>query len=66
MVIARIVTPMVKNLSAVWETWVQSLSWEDPLQKGTVTHSIILSRRTPWTGEPGGLKSMGLQRVLHD
>ena len=53
----------VKNLSARWETWVQSLGWEDPLQKGTATHSSILAWRIPWTEEPGGLQSMGSQRV---
>ena len=47
--------PMVKNLPAEWETWVQSLSWEDPLQKGIATHSSILAWRIPQTEEPGGL-----------
>ena len=54
---------MVKNLSAIQETQVQSLGWEDPLEKGMVTHCSILACRTPWTEEPGGLLSMGLQRV---
>jgi len=45
------------------ETWVQSLDREDPLEKGVVTHSSILAWRIPWTEEPGGLQSMGLQRV---
>ena len=54
---------MVKNLSAIQETQVQSLGWEDPLEKGMVTHCSILAWRTPWTEEPGGLLSMGLQRV---
>ena len=54
---------MVKNLSAMQETQVQSLGWEDPLEKGMVTHCSILAWRTPWTEEPGGLLSMGLQRV---
>ena len=58
--------PMVKNLPAVWETWVQSLGWEDPLQKGIAIHSSILAWRIPRTEEPGGLQSMGLQRVRHD
>ena len=53
----------VKNLSAIQETQVQSLGWEDPLEKGMVTHCSILAWRTPWTEEPGGLLSMGLQRV---
>ena len=52
--------------SAVQETQVQSLSLEDPLEKGMATHSSILSWRIPWTGEPGGLQSMGWQRVRHD
>ena len=54
---------MVKNPSAMWETWVQSLSWEDPLEKGMVTHSSILGWRIPWIEEPAGLQSMRLQRV---
>ena len=57
---------MVKNPSAMWETEVQSLGWEDPLEKGTATHSDILAWRIPWTEEPGRLQSMGLQRVGHD
>ena len=53
---ASLVAQMVKNLPAVWETWVRSLSWEDPLQKGMTTHSSILAWRIlPWTEEPGGL-----------
>ena len=52
---------MVKNLPAVQETWVQSLGQEDPLEKGTVTHSSILAWRIPQAEEPGGLQSMGLQ-----
>ena len=55
---------MVKN--AMWETWVQSLGWEDPLEEGMATLSSILAWRIPWTEEPGGLQSMGLQRVRHD
>ena len=57
---------MVKNLPAVWETWIQSLGWEDPLEKGTATHSNILAWRIPRTEEPGGLQSMGSQRVGHN
>ena len=57
---------MVKNLPAVWETWVQSLGWEDLLEKGMATHSNILAWRIPRTEEPGGLQPMGLQRVGHD
>ena len=48
------------------ETRVRSLGWEDPLEKGTATHSSILAWRIPWTEEPGGLQSMGSQRVRHD
>ena len=51
---------MVKNLSAVQEAWIRSLGWEDPLEKGMAPHSSILAWRTPWTGQPGGLQSMGL------
>ena len=57
---------MVKNLPAVQETWVQSPSWEDPLEKGMATLSRILAWSIPWTEEPGGLQSMGSQRVRHD
>ena len=56
----------VKRLPARWETWVQSLGQEDPLEEGMATHSSILAWRTPWTEEPGGLQAMGLQRVGHD
>ena len=54
---------MVKNLPAMQEAWVRSLSWEDPLRKEMATHSSILAWRTPWTEEPGGLPSLGLQSV---
>ena len=53
----------VKNLPAVQETQVQSLGWEEPLEKGMATHSSILAWEIPWTEEPGGLQSMGSQRV---
>ena len=56
----------VKNPTAMQETQVRSLGWEDPLEKGMATHSSILTWRIPWTEEPGGLQSMGLQRVGHD
>ena len=46
--------------------WVRSLSQEDPLEEGMATHSSILAWRLPWTEEPGGLQSMGSQRVGHD
>ena len=55
----------VKNLPAMHETWVQSLSWEDPLEKCMAIHSTILPWRSPWTEEHGGLQSMGSQRVGH-
>ena len=48
------------------KTWVHSLDWEDPLEEEMATHSSILGWRIPWTEEPGGLQSMGLQRVRHD
>jgi len=57
---------MVKYAPAVWEIWVRSLGWENPLEEGMATHSTILSWRTPWTEEPGGLQSLGLQRVGRD
>ena len=57
---------MYKNLPAIQETQVQSLGWEDPLEKGIAIHSSILAWRIPWTEEPGGLQSMGSQRVGHD
>ena len=50
---APLVAQMVKNLPAVWETWDQSLVWEDPLEKGMATHSSILVWRIPWIEEPG-------------
>ena len=56
----------VKNLPAMQETWVGSLGWEDPLEKGKATHSNILAWRIPWTEEPGRAQSMGSQRVGHD
>ena len=56
----------VKNPPAMQETWVRSLGWEDPLEKGTATHSSILAWRIPGTEEPGGLPSMGLHRVKHN
>ena len=56
----------VNNLPAMQETGVQSLGQEDPLENGMATHSSILAWRIPPTEEPGGLQSMGLQRVRHD
>ena len=57
---------MVKNLPAVWDTWVLSLDLEDPLEKGMATHTSILAWRSPWLREFGRLQSMGSQRVGHD
>ena len=57
---------MVKTLSAMQETWVLFLGQEDALKKGMTIHSSILAWRIPWTEEPGGLQSMGSQRVRHD
>ena len=57
---------MVKHLPAVRETWVRSLGWEDPLEKAMAPHSSTLAWKIPWTEEPGGLQSMGSQRVRHD
>ena len=56
----------VNNLPAMKETWVQSLGWEDPLEEDMAIHSGILPCEIPWTEEPGGLQSMGSQRVGHD
>ena len=56
----------VKRLPTMWETQVQSLSWEDLLEKDMATHSSILAWKIPWTEEPGRLQSMGSQRVRHD
>ena len=63
---ASLVAQKVKSLPAMQETWVRSLGWEDPLEKKMTTHSSILAWRIPWTGEPGGLQSMGSHRVGHD
>ena len=63
---ASLVAQRLKRLSAMRETWVRSLGREDSLEKEMATHSSILAWRIPWTEEPGGLQSMGLQRVGHD
>ena len=63
---ASLVAQRLKHLPGMWETQVQSLGWEDPLQKEMVTHSSILAWKIPWTEEPGRLQSMGSQRVGHD
>ena len=60
-----LVAQRVKHPPAMQKTWVQSLGREDPLETEMVTHSSILAWRIPWTEEPGGLQSMGLQRVRH-
>ena len=57
---------MVKRLPAMRETWLQSLGWEDPLEKEMVTPSSTLAWKIPWTEEPGRIQSMGSQRVGHD
>ena len=57
---------MVKPLPTVWETRVQSLGREDPLEKAMATHSSTLAWRIPWMEEPGGLQSLGSQRLGHD
>ena len=57
---------MVRNLPTVWETWVPSLGWEDPLEEGMATHSSILAWRITWTEQPGGLQSIWSQRVGHN
>ena len=63
---ASLVPQMVKNLSTMRKTWVQSLGWEDLLEKGMEAHSSILTWRIPWTEEPDRLWSMGSHRVRHD
>ena len=63
---ASLEAQMVKNLPAMWETWVWSLCQENPLEEGMATHSSILAWRIPWTEEPGGLQFIGSQRVGHD
>ena len=60
---ASLVAQMVKNLPEIWKTWVQSLGWEDPLEKGLATHSSILAWRIQWIEEPDRLQSTGLRRV---
>ena len=57
---------MEKNLPTMQKSQVQSLGREDPLEKRMATHSSILAWRIPWTEEPGGLQSIGLQRVRHN
>ena len=61
-----LVAQMVKRLLTMQVTWVQSLGWEDPLEKEMATHSSILAWKIPWTEEPGRLQSMESQKVGHD
>ena len=61
-----LVAQRLKRLPPMWETQVQSLGWEDPLEKEMVNHSSILAWRIPWTEKPGRLQSMGSQRLRHD
>ena len=63
---SSLVVQSVKHLSAMQETWVQSLGWEDPLEKEMAAHSSSLAWKIPWTEEPGRLLSMGSQRVRYD
>ena len=63
---ASLVAQLVKNPPAVWKTWVWSLGWEDPLEKGKATHSSIVAWRIAWTEEPGRLQSMGIVIFLLD
>ena len=63
---SSLVAQRVKNPPAKQDTWVRSLGWEDPLERGMATHSSILPWRVPWTEEPVRLQSIGLQRVRHD
>ena len=61
-----LVAQTVKHPPAMWETWIRSLSQEDPLQEGMATHSSTLAWKIPWMEEPGRLQSMGSKRVRHD
>ena len=63
---ASLVAQRLKHLPAMRDTWVQSLGWENPLEKEMATHSSLLAWRIPWAEEPGGLQSTGSQRVGHD
>ena len=63
---ASLVAQRVKNPPTMQEAWVPSQGWEDPLEEGMAIHSSILAWRIPWQEEPGGLHSIGLQRVGHD
>ena len=65
-ILTSLVAQTVKHLPTMWKTRVRSLGWEDPLEKGMVTHSCTLAWRIPWMEEPGSLPSMGSQRVRHE
>ena len=63
---ASLVAQTLRNPPAMWETWLLSRGWEDPLEEGMATHSSILAWRIPMDRIAGGLQSMGSQRVRHD
>ena len=63
---ASLLAQTVKRLPAIWEAWVRSLGWEDTLEEGMATPPVFLPGESLWTDEPGGLESMGLQRVGHN
>ena len=63
---ASLVAQRVKHLPAMWETWVQFLGWEDPLEKAMATHTSTLAGKIPWMEKPGRLQSIGWQRVGYD
>ena len=62
---AYLVAQTIKNLPTMQDTRIRFLGWEDPLKKGIATHLSILAWRIPWTEEPGGIQSMGSQRIGH-
>ena len=62
---ASVVTQTLKSLPSTWETWIQSLGHENPLEKEMTSRSSIFAWRNPWTEESGGLQPMGSQRVGH-
>ena len=64
--LTSLVAQIVKCLPTMWETWIQSLVWENPLEKEMATHSRILAWKIPWIEERGSLQSMRMQRVRHN
>ena len=64
-ILTSLVAQMIKRLSTMWETWVPSLGWEDPLEEEMAIHSSTIAWKNPWTEEPGRLQSMGSLRVRH-